>query len=715
MAMTIRTGIKYFFVFSLILLCFFANSSFVLSARVAGENGVTSVAPIKSEQKVQRPDEPAMKNSIELRPAQKKIVRTNKNNARNNTTVRTKKTPEENKPEKSFSIDFHDVDIATFINFVSERTGKNFVIDKGVNGKVTVISPTKISEQELYRVFESVLEVYGFATVSAGAITKVIPAATAKSKNIETMLRKQAISPEDRVVTQLIPLKYANPADLKKLFDPLISKNSLIVPYAPTGTLIVTDVLSNIKRLVKIIEEIDVEGIGEQISVVPLEYATASVLAKSLSTVFQRTGVRKAKGPAAGGTVRITSDERTNALIILASEDDTRKIKKLISLLDTEIPRGEGDIHVYYLQNADAEDLAAVLKAIPSDQKDAAKKGKAPVVSEDVKVVADKATNSLVITANKTDYLVLEDVIKKLDIVRRMVYIEALLMEVSVKKDFDLGVQWQAGKDIGNWDEASDIGAFISSTESGGVLLEGPQSASRGLSLGVLGEGITIGSGDSAITFPSISALINAYEGDSDIHILSTPQIMTTDNEEAEIIVAENIPFLTRQDTSETGTDYSNYDYKDVGTTLNITPQINQDRFVRLKILQEVSQVIEERSTTGLPTTLKRQTTTTVLVKDKQTIVIAGLIGETLNRSEYRVPCLGSIPGLGWLFKSMSDSSDETNLFVFITPHIVENPEEAKEVYESKKKKIERIKEGAVKMYKKSEVIDLQSEVKDEQ
>ena len=710
---------KYFLIISLIMFWCFAGSSWVLGARVAGENGTTSVSP-ESENKLQTPAESIKKKTQRPRPVRKNATPADQTKA-GEVLPATKKTTnaKAKKPDTSFSIDFNNVDIATFINFVSERTGKNFVVDKGVNGKVTVISPTKISEQELYRVFESVLEVYGYATVPAGAITKIVPAATAKSKNIETRLKKQAISLEDNVVTQLIPLKYANPVDLKKLFDPFVSKSSLIIPYAPTGTLIVTDVLSNIKRLIKIIDVIDVEGIGEEISVIPVEHATASVMAKSLSGIFKKTGAKRVKGAPEQTVVQITSDERTNALIIKASEDDTRKIKKLVKLLDSETPRGEGDIHVYYLQNANSEDLASVLKAIPSEQKDTAKKGKAPVVSKDVQIVADKATNSLVITANKADYRVLEDVIKKLDIARRMVYIEALLMEVSVDKNFDIGVEWQAGKDIGTWDETSDVGGFVSSTTASSILTSDPSSAPAGLALGVVGEGITIGSGDSAVTFPSVRAIARAFEGDSDIHILATPQIMTTDNEEAEIIVADNIPFLTRQDTSETGVDYSNYEFKDVGTTLNITPQINQERFVRLKISQEVSQVVDQEQV-GLPTTLKRQTKTTVIVKDGHTVVIGGLIDETLSQGGSQVPCLGNIPGLGWLFKSYGTSSDKTNLYIFITPHIVENPEEAQKVYDMKKDDIENVKEGiesfkegTVKMYKVTKPSDEDTEDKE--
>ncbi|MBW2143772.1 MAG: type II secretion system protein GspD, partial [Deltaproteobacteria bacterium] len=495
---------KYSFFILLVILWFMANGSPVQGARVAGEEGVTPVTP-GSEQTVQSPPKPVGAEPAAVRPERKEPDRSEPKNNKKETQAGETKSPEEKKPEKRYvTIDFDNVDMAIFIKFISELTGTNFVIDKAVSGKVTVISPTKISVEEAYKVFESVLEVYGYATVPAGNITKVVPAATAKSKNIETRLKRQAISPEDKVVTQLIPLRYADPNELKKLFTPFISKNSLIVPYAPTGTLIVTDVLSNINRLIKIIDEIDVEGIGEEISVIPLEYATASVLTKSLNTVFQRraTAAKGKKGPTGGGAIRITSDERTNALIILASEDDARKVKQLIRLLDTEIPRGEGDIHVYYLQNANAEDLASVLKAIPSDQKEAVKRGKAPVISKDVQIVADKATNSLVITAKKSDYLVLEGVIKKLDIPRRMVYIEALLMEVSVEKDFAVGVEWRIGKDIGSY-QGKDVGAFGASTAKASNLVLDPSAGTpKGLALGVLGEAIEIG----GVKFPSIQA-----------------------------------------------------------------------------------------------------------------------------------------------------------------------------------------------------------------
>ncbi len=689
------------------LLCLLLIGSSAQGARVAGEQGVTPSAVPNAEPKAEVKVQPKPREKKAM-PAAEAVNPPLRSKAPISAPVNTgreeKPRDDQNDSKRFVTIDFDDVDISIFIKFISELTGKNFVIDKGVAGKVTVISPTKISVEEAYKVFESVLEVYDFAAVPAGNIVKVVPAAAAKSKNIETRLKKEAISPDDKVITQLIPLKFANPSDLKNLLTPFVSKNSLIVPYEPTGTLIVTDVLSNIKRLIKIIDQIDLEGVGLQVSVIPLKYATASILEKSLSTVFQaRTTAVKGRAAQAGrlseGDIRVSSDERTNSLIILASENDTRKVRELINLLDREIPRSEGDIHVYYLQNANAEDLVTVLKAIPTETKEGDKKGVAPVISKDVQIVADKATNSLVINAKKSDYVVLEDVIRKLDITRRMVYIEALIMEVSVTKSFDVGVQWGFGKDIGTFN-GSDVGAaggtnlgLSGLTNDDGTAISFPS----GLSMGVLGDTITIGD----VIFPSISAVINAYKSDNDVHILSTPQIMTTDNEEAEIVVAENRAFVIRQEASTEGTfNYSNYEYKDVGVTLNITPQINQERFVRLKISQEVSEIVGD-ATSDRPTTLKRQAKTTVIVKDSQTIVIGGLIDEKLDKNVSSVPCLGSIPGVGWLFKSTGDSTEKTNLYIFITPHIVENGEEAEALYEQKRDDIESTREGNVKMYKK--------------
>jgi general secretion pathway protein D len=616
------------------------------------------------------------------------------------------------------TIDFDNVDIQVFVKFVSELTGKNFVIDEKVKGKVTIISPRKISIDEVYKVFESVLEVYGFATVTAADVIKIVPALQAREKQLETRVGKQDGNQEDKIVTQIISLENANPDEVKKVLDPLISRTSIIMSYPPTGMLVITDYLSNIQKIMEIVAALDVEGMAGQISYVTLKKAVATEVVKSLTLLFQPQAGRIPVAP-----IRMVADERANAIILAASSMDSDRIKKLIEFMDKDIPKGAATLKVYRLQNAVAEDLAKVLMNIPKGTTGAsgaagqAGGGKSPLLSKDVQIVADKATNTLIITATIDDYKVLEDVIQSLDVSRPMVYIEALIMEVKVTKNFQVGVEWRAVKDTTSTTAMGGLGsaAFIG---SGGMGAAGAYNAipnvsigttgsslsfPQGFSLGMLGAGISIG----GVMFPSIGAVLQAYQNDSDISILSTPQIMTLDNEEAEINVGENVPYLSRQDTTSGistvagGINYSSYEYKDVGVTLKITPHINAEDFVRLKFDQKVSKV-SSGGDIARPTTLTRQAKSTVVVKDKETIVIGGLVGDETTDSTYQLPCLGSIPVLGWLFKSASQSRAKTNLYVFITPHIIRTQKEAAEFYKVKRNEMGEVKDGVIKLNEKA-------------
>jgi general secretion pathway protein D len=600
-------------------------------------------------------------------------------------------------PERYVTIDFENVDINLFIKYISELTGKNFIIDKAVRGNVTIVSPTKISVDEAYKVFESVLEVQDFTTVEAGSVIKIVPAADARSKSIETGFKEAKDEITDKIVTQLIPLKYADPDELKKLFTPLVSKNSVVIAYPATNLLIVTDVLSNINRLLKIIKHVDVAENVSEITVIPLVNATATEVAKTLDTIFAGSSARRTPtartvrrrttaqpagdetGPALG-EVNIIADERTNSLIVIASAYDTEKVKSLVALLDKEIPRGSGNINVYYLQHANAEDLTKVLMALPeqTDQpQQAGEKGKAPTISKDVQIVADQATNSLVITANKADYAALLDVIKKLDIPRRMVYLEALIMEVNADKAFSVGVEWLGGFSYGN-DSGIVFGGSRGADSSILPSLANP-TVPKGISLGIVNDFIDI----NGETFPSLSAILNAYKNDDDVHIISTPQILTTDNEEAEIKVGENVPYITSQNTTASNQDYTNYEYKDVGVSLKITPQINQENVVRLQVYVEVIR-LKSASVTNTPTTFKRTAQTTVIIQDSNTLVLGGIIGDDIQDSVYKIPLLGDIPGLGWLFKTETHSKSRVNLYIFLTPRIIRNPTEANAVTREK-------------------------------
>lgn len=609
---------------------------------------------------------------------------------------------ESNVAENHISIDFNNVDINVFIKFISELTGKNFVVDRRVKGNVTIISPSKISMKEAYGVFESVLSIHGFTAVEAGQVIKIIPSPDARSENIDTRVSKGGESPKDRIVTRIISLKFAESDELKKLFTPLISKGSVALSYSDTNTLIITDSLSNIERLLTIIDAVDVMGIGKTISVIPVENADAVKLVKNLSTIFTartRTGKGKAD---ADMIVKFVADERTNSIVALASDIETDRVKKLVSLLDKKVPRGDEKIRVYYLEHATAEDLAKVLQEMPVKKSTQSSEGKktAPVISDMVKITADTATNSLIIMAEKEDYPVLEEVIHKLDIPRAMVYIECLIMEVNVSSGFELGTQWQVGDGYDTDSDGNDQGVYFGSfkgSDGGSFTSAAAGGLGSGFSAGIMGKSITIG----GVSFPTLGAVIQAYQSDKDSHILSTPQILTTDNEEATLTIGKNVPYQTRS-AAESGTDtYSSYEYKDVGITLKITPQISKDRLVRLNVYQEITKLDSANQTdTDRPTTLKRKIETTLIVEDGNTVVIGGLIDETLSSSEYKVPCLGDIPGLAYLFKTTSTGDEKTNLYVFLTPRVVKNPLEAGELYKIKRKAIDEVRQqGEVKLY----------------
>lgn len=574
--------------------------------------------------------------------------------------------------ERFITIDFDNVDIRLFIKYISELTGKNFVVDKAVQGNVTILSPTKISEEEAYRVFESVLEVHGFTTVDSGSVTKILPSVAARSKNVEMIRMGVSTHPEDKVVTQLVPLKNSSPDDMKKVLTPLVSKTSVVISHPQSGMLILTETLSNIQRLLAIIEALDVEFSEQEVAVIGMENAAASSIAKILNTIYQRTPATR-KGAASTVTVKVVPYERVNALVILADREELKRLRRLVTLLDTPIQRGGGNIHVYYLQNATAAELSKVLTALPTDQAAEVEKGKAPAISKDVKITADEETNSLIITASREEYDVLEDVIKKLDIPRQMVYLEALILEVNASKQFDVGVEWALTGEFSSGD-GQLVSGFTGNENNPFSWLEGIADKDNpalppGFSFGVMRQGIQIGD----VVFPNIAAIIRAFKGDSDFNIISTPQILTTDNKKAEISVGENVPYITSQNTTSADQDYTQYEYRDVATKLTITPHINQADTMRLEIKTEIDK-LQADSLDLTPTTFRRTADTTVIVSDSDTVVIGGIIGQDTTFSEVKIPLLGDIPGLGWLFKSRSTSNVKTNMFIFITPKIIRNP-----------------------------------------
>ena len=605
---------------------------------------------------------------------------------------------------KYVSMDFNDVDITVFIKFISKLTQKNFVVDSKVKGKVTIVSPEKLSIYEAYKVFESVLDIHGFSTVQSGRVIKIVPSLKARGDNVDTRMSKGLEPPSDKIVTRIISLKFASSDELKALLTPMVSKTNMVLAHSDSNMLIITATLASIDRLVKIINAIDIEGVGRKISVLPVKYADAGKLVKNLSKIYSARIKKRTSKVDQGLLVELVADERTNSVIVLASEKESRRITDLVDVLDRKVPKGEEKIRVYYLEHATAEDLAKVLQEIPQKegQKTQGQK-KAPLLSEDIKITADKATNSLLIIADKDDYPVLEEVISKLDIPRAMVYIECLLMEVNADKGLDLGTEWQASQTVsGN----SNIvfGGFGATGDSGYANSEGAAKGNfpKGFSVGVLGKALEIG----GVSFPSIQAVVQAYQNDNDVQILSTPQILTTENTEATITVGKNIAYQTRSAAESSSETYSSYEYKDVGITLKITPSISKDRLVKLDVYHQITKLDSANTANAdRPTTLKREVETTIIVEDANTVVIGGLIDESLSQSVGKMPCMGDIPFLGYAFKNESTGSERTNLYIFLTPKVVKNPLEAKEIYQKKNNEIQTLRKKEIKLYEDKQTL----------
>ena len=683
--------------------------------------------------------------------------------------------------ERTISFNLRNADIVQVINLISELTGKSFLVDDKVRGKVTIIAPTEVTLEEAYQIFLSVLEIQGFTIVPQGPIIKIIPSRDVKDNPIPTATDTQhPFSPTtESFVTQLVPLQYADANDIRGLLTPLVSKESSLLAYAPTNSLIVTDTVSNINRLLKIITALDVEAPSAIFKVVMLKFAQAEQIANALRSAVEGltgaggpdagtgapTGAEAAPQPGAQPTARgrrpaqasagqrtqrgprVIPDARTNSLVLIATRADMGTLEDLIMKLDIRTPEGRGQIHVYYLQYANAEELAQVLTAqageitrtltptstgqstTPGGPPPTTPGGLPPTTStvgtqttrrqgvvggttlSGISIVADKPTNSLVITAPPEAYALIKEIIQKLDVRRSQVLVESLIAEVTLNKAQQLGVEWRAiNSPNGTQVFASSTGSGqtgllnstlgpISGTGAGSAGTSNPLTslASQGFLLGLL-RTITIttdpSNPNSSTQILNIPLLLRAFQGDTDVNILSTPNLLTTDNEEAEIVIGEQRPFLRQaQDTpigGVTGTStIRTFEFKDTGITLRVTPQISQGKTVRLKLAQEVTAFVSE-SEVGAVTTTKRSAKTTVIVDDNQTIVIGGLISNDNNEAKTQVPCLGNIPIFGWAFKQTSVSKRKTNLLIFLTPHIITSPEDIDRVTTHERQRLEQ-------------------------
>ena len=599
---------------------------------------------------------------------------------------------------ETVNMDFDQVNIKVFIKFISKLTDKNFVIDDKVRGKVTVLSPSPVTVEEAYKVFQSVLEVHGYTTIPSGNVTKITRTVDARHKDVPTS-SKQAIQskPGDNVITQIIPLEHANSSHVRKILVPMVSKQGLLVGYDPTDTLILTDYESNVQRIKKIIREVDVKTFKGEISIVQLQNASAKKLTQNISKLLGKNKRRQTSFQL--GKVKLIPDERTNSIVILANKEDTTRLNNIIDKLDRPAPQSQTNIRVVSLANAQAAKMAEVLSSLAKGKTD--KKGK-KLISENVSIVADKPSNSLVIIAEPREFNNLMPIIQKLDSPRKQVYIEAAIIETTTDNSLNFGVNWQGGGKINNGEDGFAFGSsngFIGTTLGSVTDQLQKNTNTDGLSFGMLSFPFTYNNQK----FFSLGSFLNISETDNQVNIISTPQLMTMENEEAKVVIAENRPFTTSIEITDNEREYSNIEYKDVGVTLKVTPLINNKGWIKMELFQEVSRVdTQVTQETGLttPTTKKRTAETTVSVKDGRTVVIAGLMQNKNSNTETKIPLLGDIPLLGYLFKNITNENRRTNLMIFITPKVVQTPEDAESMTEQKSRILDQLSfdtEGEIK------------------
>lgn len=581
----------------------------------------------------------------------------------------------------SITPNYKDADLAQITEAVSAVTGKTFIIDPRVKAQVTMLSSTPMSPNAFYEAYLSILQVHGFVAVPSGNIVKIIPDANARQVPGND-LPNSVSSTSDELVTQVIAVRNVSAAQLQVILRPLIPQYGQIAAYAASNMLIITDRANNVSRMMRIIERID-RASDDEIEIINLQSATAAEIVKTVNSLTATTGA--AAQPAEGGqTLKVVADDRTNSILINGEKSTRLRIKTLITYLDTPLQSG-GNTKTRFLEYADAETLATSLKAqiqgITQSVTGTAAPGgvattaAASAASNSVSIWADKPTNALVVSAPPKIMEQIMAIVDALDIRRAQVHVEAIVVEVSATKAAELGVNWALyGSDGSNVPAAVFSGGSTPITTLAGIAASEEYTS--------LPTGTTLGIGRIVDSGASFAAILRALQEDGSTNVISTPSIITLDNQEAKIEVTQEVPFITGQyastgtsgsTSSSTVNPFTTISREDVGTKLTITPKINKGGSVLLKISQEASSLSQQTGDAGSLITNKRSIENQVMVDDGQTIVLGGLLEDNVTEGASRVPILGSIPIIGNLFKARNSKKTKTNLLVFIKPTILRN------------------------------------------
>ncbi len=608
---------------------------------------------------------------------------------------------EKQKQEELVSLNFVNADIQEVIRAISQISKKNFLVDPRVKGTINIVSATPVSPELGYNILLSALRLQGYAAVESNGVTQIIPEADAKL-HVDSLARGRG----DKLITRVFVLKYESASQMVNVVRPMIAPNNVVVAYPASNALVVTDYASSIRRIEKLLETIDQPNADAPIFI-PVKHASAVDLAEIISKLMPATAAKQTGGDENQQFV-LLADSRTNALLLRSGNPGhITRVRELAARLDSAA-NTPGNIHVVQLKNANATKLAQTLSSILSGNTSAPSAPAVNVAGRALQaattsapsgggiIQADASSNALIITASEPIYNNIRSVIEKLDVRRPQVFVEALIVEVTADKAAEFGVQWQnltginkSGTNIIGGTNFGTAGNIIGA--SGDVTSVGP-----GLNVGIVNGVTTLVDGT---TILNLGMLARALETDTNANILSAPNLMTLDNEEAKIVVGQNVPFITGQyaqtGSATTATPFQTIERKDVGLTLKIKPQIMQGGTVKLQIYQEVSSVVASSTTTAGVITNKRSIESNILVDENQIVVLGGLIQDSVNDVSSKTPLLGDIPLLGNLFRYETRQHTKTNLMVFIRPYIMYESDGYRKLTKERYKQASDIREGA--------------------
>jgi len=637
----------------------------------------------------------------------------------------------------SVTLDYVEYEVLDLVKYMAETSCRNLILGgDDLKGKVTIISHKPVPYWTAFSAMESALATAGYTMVEVGGAFKVLPTSKASQAPV-AVYEGSSIPATDRVVTQIFQMENTSVSDISSIAKELAGPQAKIIAYVPTNTLIITDSAYNIRRMWKVVGQLDVESPKSSIHVVNLDYATASEVKTIIEQVYgtsvdaattsktsktsssssssRRSRRNRDKTPAAATSAsassvgaqgkyieKIVADERTNRLIILANDEAMEAVRKLLAEVDVDVdpantpPRSNTRTTRTSRQKPTASATAESATSATSAT---------ALLDDGVRITADENTNSLVIVASPEAFQILQQVIGKLDIRRKQVFVEVVIMEMASEDTMDLGMSYHTGV-------PGDSATGILSSQVGPSSLGVSTDLLSGVAMGVFGDSISIDTQAGPLDIPAFGVVVSALQANSSVNILSTPNVMTLDNEEAEIVVGRNVPFPTSQGRDSNNNPIISFQREDVAITLKVTPQINESDYVTMEVYQEVTEIEESAASgsdltaSGGPTTSKRTADTTVLVKDNQTVVIGGLMSTTETEVETKVPVLGDLPLVGVLFRSKSTTTRKTNLLIFLTPHVIDTPEDLQEVYEVK---VAQREEFLRRFYGKTEVEQMQA------